>query len=226
LVSLFSKKRKHFLTIGFKDEGGKEQVAVIELGKDIVRTTLAIVQTRSGRSIEYQDEEARKSAPAASVAPLSPAAPALSAAPPTATATTPPATPKPSAPEPPPPSPVEAAKASPAGAADPTAARAALEAGARAENARDWPTALRHYERAKTLDPSMAAFIDVTIARVREQTSAAGGEPDALRRARQYDALGRRTEAITWYERALEALPESDPNREVIKKRLSELKGA
>jgi hypothetical protein len=62
LVSLFSKKRKHFLTIGFKDDAGKDQVAVLELGKDIVRTTLAIVQTRSGKQIEYQDDEARKSA--------------------------------------------------------------------------------------------------------------------------------------------------------------------
>ena len=62
LLSLFSKKRKHFLTIGYKDEGGKDQVAVLELGKDIVRTTLAIVQTRSGKQVEYQDEEARKSA--------------------------------------------------------------------------------------------------------------------------------------------------------------------
>ena len=62
LLSLFSKKRKHFLTIGFKDEKGKDQVAVLELGKDIVRTTLAIVQTRSGKQVEYQDDEARKSA--------------------------------------------------------------------------------------------------------------------------------------------------------------------
>jgi len=62
LLSLFSKKRKHFLTIGFKDDDAKDQVAVLELGKDIVRTTLAIVQTRSGKDIEYQDDEARKSA--------------------------------------------------------------------------------------------------------------------------------------------------------------------
>ena len=60
LVTLFSKKRKHYLTIGYTDQSGKEQVAVIELGKDIVRTTLAIVETRSGKKIEYQDEEARK----------------------------------------------------------------------------------------------------------------------------------------------------------------------
>lgn len=62
LLSLFSKKRKHFLTIGFKDDQDRDQVAVMELGKDIVRTTLAIVQTRSGKELEYQDDEARKSA--------------------------------------------------------------------------------------------------------------------------------------------------------------------
>ena len=49
LLTLFSKKRKHYLTVGFKDELEKDQVAVIELGKDIIRTTLAIVQTRSGK---------------------------------------------------------------------------------------------------------------------------------------------------------------------------------
>ena len=36
LLSLFSKKRKHFLTIGFKDDNGKDQVAVLELGKVLV----------------------------------------------------------------------------------------------------------------------------------------------------------------------------------------------
>jgi hypothetical protein len=60
LVTLFSKKRNHFLTIGYRDAEGFDQVAVIELGKDIVRTTLAIVETRSGKKIEFQDDEARK----------------------------------------------------------------------------------------------------------------------------------------------------------------------
>lgn len=62
LLSLLSKKRKHYLTIAFKDESGMDQVAIFELGKDIVRTTLPIVETRSGKKIEYQDEEARQSA--------------------------------------------------------------------------------------------------------------------------------------------------------------------
>lgn len=61
LLTLFSKKRKHYLTVGFKDAQGKDQVAVMELGKDIVRTTLAVVETRSGKKIEYQDDEAKKS---------------------------------------------------------------------------------------------------------------------------------------------------------------------
>ena len=61
LFLLFSKKRKHFVTIGYKGNEGKDQVAVFELGKDIVRTTLAILETRSGKKIEYQDEEAKKS---------------------------------------------------------------------------------------------------------------------------------------------------------------------
>lgn len=60
-LALFSKKRNHFLTISFKDANGKEQAAVFELGKDIVRTALTVIETRSGKKIEYQDDEARKS---------------------------------------------------------------------------------------------------------------------------------------------------------------------
>jgi hypothetical protein len=62
LISLLSKKRKHYLTVGFKDDMEKDQVVVLELGKDIVRTTIPIIETRSGKKIEYQDEESRKSA--------------------------------------------------------------------------------------------------------------------------------------------------------------------
>jgi hypothetical protein len=61
LFLLFSKKRKHFVTIGYKGASGKEEVAVFELGKDIVRVTLPILEARSGKKIEYQDDEAKKS---------------------------------------------------------------------------------------------------------------------------------------------------------------------
>jgi hypothetical protein len=60
-IALLSKKRKHFLTVSYMDENEKQQAAVFELGKDIVRTTLASLEARTGRKIEYQDEEARKS---------------------------------------------------------------------------------------------------------------------------------------------------------------------
>ena len=61
LFLLFSKKRKHYLTVGYKDAEGKEQAAIFELGKDTVRETLAVVQARSGKEVQYQDEEAKKS---------------------------------------------------------------------------------------------------------------------------------------------------------------------
>jgi hypothetical protein len=58
---LFSKKRKHFLTIGWTDAEGKQQAAVFELGREIIRVRMATLEARSSRKIEYQDEEARKS---------------------------------------------------------------------------------------------------------------------------------------------------------------------
>ena len=56
---LLSKKRKHFLTISWKDANDKQQAAVLELGKDIVRTEIATLEARTGRKVEYQDDEAR-----------------------------------------------------------------------------------------------------------------------------------------------------------------------
>lgn len=60
-IALLSKKRKHFLTISYTDDNEKQQAAVFEIGKDIIRTTLAALEARTGKKIEYQDDEARKS---------------------------------------------------------------------------------------------------------------------------------------------------------------------
>ena len=60
-LALFSKKRNHFLTITYTDTENKEQAAVFELGKDIVRTSVKVVETRSGKDVQYQDDDARKS---------------------------------------------------------------------------------------------------------------------------------------------------------------------
>lgn len=59
-LALFSKKRNHFLTITYKDKSGMEQAGVFELGKDIVRTSLKILEVRTGKEISFQDEEACK----------------------------------------------------------------------------------------------------------------------------------------------------------------------
>ncbi len=59
---LFSKKRKHFLTIGFLDEAGKKQGAVFEVAKGVVRETLSTLETKSGKNVEYESQEAKKHA--------------------------------------------------------------------------------------------------------------------------------------------------------------------
>jgi hypothetical protein len=60
-VALLSKKRRHYLTVNYKDADDRQQAAVFELGKNIVRVTLSSLEARTGRKIEYQDEEARNS---------------------------------------------------------------------------------------------------------------------------------------------------------------------
>jgi hypothetical protein len=62
LLTLFSKKQDHFLTLGFTDEAGKEQVAVFKLNKGMVRTILPILEARSGKKVEYQSKSAEKKA--------------------------------------------------------------------------------------------------------------------------------------------------------------------
>jgi hypothetical protein len=62
LLALMSKKQKHFVTIGFTDEAGKEQVAVFKINKDMVRTFLPILEARSGKKVEYQSKSAEKKA--------------------------------------------------------------------------------------------------------------------------------------------------------------------
>jgi hypothetical protein len=59
-LALFSKKRKHYLTVTYADAAKREQAAVFELGKDIVRTTLTVLQVRTGKDVEPQDNEACK----------------------------------------------------------------------------------------------------------------------------------------------------------------------
>jgi hypothetical protein len=57
---LLVKKRKHFLTVGYTDEEGKQQALVFRVDKNGIRAILASLEARTGQRVTYQDEEARK----------------------------------------------------------------------------------------------------------------------------------------------------------------------
>ncbi len=58
--AFFSKKRKHFLTIGYNDAEGKPQGVVLELAKGRAKTMITIIEVRSGKKVEYESDEAKK----------------------------------------------------------------------------------------------------------------------------------------------------------------------
>lgn len=59
-IFLVAKKKTHFLTINYVDQDGKQQAMVLQVGKDEIRPLLVSLEARTGRRVEYQDEEARK----------------------------------------------------------------------------------------------------------------------------------------------------------------------
>jgi hypothetical protein len=57
---LLSKSRKHFVTVGYIDANGREQALVLQVNKSDVRAVLAGLEAKTGRRVEYTDDEARK----------------------------------------------------------------------------------------------------------------------------------------------------------------------
>ena len=57
---LLSKSRKHYLTVGYKDEEGQQQAVVLQVHKDDVRALIAALEARTGLRVEYMDDEARR----------------------------------------------------------------------------------------------------------------------------------------------------------------------
>ena len=57
---LIAKKRSHFVTIGYTDADGHQQAVVLEVSKSDIRQLLVSLEARTGRRVEYQDDEARK----------------------------------------------------------------------------------------------------------------------------------------------------------------------
>ncbi|HWE53275.1 MAG TPA: hypothetical protein VG273_26015 [Bryobacteraceae bacterium] len=57
---LIAKKKTHFLSIGYVDAEGHQQAMVLQVGSGDIRPLLVSLEARTGRKVEYQDEEARK----------------------------------------------------------------------------------------------------------------------------------------------------------------------
>jgi hypothetical protein len=57
---LIAKKKSHFLTIDYMDGDGHQQAVVLEVSKSDIRQLLVSLEARTGRRVEYQDDEARK----------------------------------------------------------------------------------------------------------------------------------------------------------------------
>jgi hypothetical protein len=60
-VFLLAKRRAYFLTVGYTDADGKQQAMIFQVSGKEIRPVLVSLEARSGRKVEYQDDEARKS---------------------------------------------------------------------------------------------------------------------------------------------------------------------
>jgi hypothetical protein len=58
---LLAKKRQHFLTVGYSDDEDRQQAMIFKVNKDDIRSMLVTLEARTGRKVEFQDDDARKS---------------------------------------------------------------------------------------------------------------------------------------------------------------------
>jgi hypothetical protein len=59
-ILLLAKRRVHFLTIMFTDIQGHQQAMVFRVESGDVRSLLVGLEAKTGRKVEYQDDEARR----------------------------------------------------------------------------------------------------------------------------------------------------------------------
>jgi hypothetical protein len=57
---LLAKKREHFLTVGYADEDEHQQAMIFRVDKDDIRAILVSLEARTGRKVEFQDDNARE----------------------------------------------------------------------------------------------------------------------------------------------------------------------
>jgi hypothetical protein len=54
LLLLLSKSKTHYVTIQYKDAAAKDQLAVFEVGKNVIRPILSSLEVRTGKKVEYE----------------------------------------------------------------------------------------------------------------------------------------------------------------------------
>jgi hypothetical protein len=57
---VLSKKRDHFLSLGYTDKEGRQQAMVFKVDKGKIRALLVSLEARTGLKVQFQDEQARK----------------------------------------------------------------------------------------------------------------------------------------------------------------------
>ncbi len=56
---MLAKKREHYLTVGFQDDDGKQEVMMFQVDKNDIRLALVTLEARTGQNVQYQDDDAR-----------------------------------------------------------------------------------------------------------------------------------------------------------------------
>jgi hypothetical protein len=59
-ILLLAKRRTYFLTIGYTDIEGHQQAAVFRVSSGDIRILLVSLEAKTGRKVEYQDDDARR----------------------------------------------------------------------------------------------------------------------------------------------------------------------
>jgi len=100
-------------------------------------------------------------------------------------------------------------------------ARDLYEAGNKLDAVGDWVGALQKYDQARLIHAGVPGLLPA-VKRVREKLQLAGTR--AFAQARQLEASGRPADAVKEYEKAFQWLSSDDPNREIARTRVDQLK--
>lgn len=57
---ILSKKKQHFLTLGYSDGERRQQAMVFRIDKNKIRALLVSLEARTGLKVQFQDENARR----------------------------------------------------------------------------------------------------------------------------------------------------------------------